>query len=170
MNMNGYEIERKFFIELPEQTVLSRCDSVTEITQTYLIPEEEGFNERVRKRGTGCEWTYTHTRKKHITGIRRIELEDEISEAEYNELLKKADPSKKEIRKTRYCLTYEGQLFEIDVFPFWNDRAIMEIELRDEAQEIKFPPDIVIARELTGNKMYTNDALSKAIPDEALYL
>ena len=34
---------------------------------------------------------------------------------------------KKQIRKTRYCLTYESQYFEIDIYPFWNDKAIVEI-------------------------------------------
>ena len=34
----------------------------------------------------------------------------------------------KQIRKTRYCLTYKNQYFEIDIYPFWNDKAILEIE------------------------------------------
>ena len=169
MNVEGFEIERKFLIAFPGRDVLCRCGDVTEITQTYLVPDEDGFNERVRKRGKNDVWTYTHTRKKHLSDVRRIELEDEISEEEYSELLKKADVSKNVICKTRYCLEYEGQLFEIDVFPFWKGRAFMEIELACEEQEVRFPPDITIARELTGDRRYTNYALSDSIPDEPLY-
>jgi CYTH domain-containing protein len=47
-----------------------------------------------------------------------------------------ADPSCRPIRKTRYCLTYKNQYFEIDVYPFWNDKAIIEIEQSDEGAEI----------------------------------
>ena len=27
---------------------------------------------------------------------------------------------------------YENQYFEIDIYPFWDDKAIVEIELNDE--------------------------------------
>ena len=32
-----------------------------------------------------------------------------------------------EFQKSRYCLTYEGQYFEIDLYPFWKDNAIAEL-------------------------------------------
>ena len=38
-----------------------------------------------------------------------------------------ADTSKHPIRKTRYCVVYENQYIEIDVFPFSKDKAILEI-------------------------------------------
>ena len=53
-------------------------------------------------------------------------------------MLMDADTTKRQIRKTRYCLTYSGQYFEIDVYPFWKDRAIAEIELSDENAEVAF--------------------------------
>ena len=55
-------------------------------------------------------------------------------------------------------------MFEIDVYPFWNDRAIMEIELDDEGQEIIFPPEIQIIREVTSDKRYTNSSLARQVP------
>ena len=68
------------------------------------------------------------------------------------------------IRKTRWCFRYEGQLFELDVFPFWDDRAYLEIELRDESQKVSLPPDLTIIREVTEDPRYTNAALSVKIP------
>ena len=38
-----------------------------------------------------------------------------------------------------YYYQIENQYFEIDVYPFWSDKAIMEIELRDEDEKIVFP-------------------------------
>lgn len=170
MNMNGFEIERKFLIELPTPEVLARCSDVSDITQTYLVPLTNGTSDRVRRRGREGEWTYTHTVKLRLTDAKRVENESEITEEEYNELLRRADTKRNVIRKTRYCLDYLEQTFEIDVYPFWNDRAVMELELENEAQEIIFPPDIVVVRELTSDRRYTNASLALNIPDEPLYI
>jgi len=72
-----------------------------------------------------------------------------------------ADTSKKQIRKTRYCLTYESQYFEIDVYPFWDDKAIIEIELSNENAEITFPDYIKVIKEVTDDDRYKNASLAK---------
>ena len=72
-----------------------------------------------------------------------------------------ADPEMHQIRKTRYCLTYENQYFEIDVYPFWKDRAIAEIELRDEETEVSFPKELKVIREVTEDENYKNAALAQ---------
>ena len=168
MNNNGFEIERKFLIRYPDAAELSRCAESSEIWQTYLSGGEAGFSERVRKRGRDGVYVYTHTKKSHITDIRRVEIEREIGEEEYLALLQRADPERSTVCKTRFCLSYENQLFEIDIYPFWTDRAIMEIELEDEAQTVKFPPMIEILREVTGDKRYTNASIARAIPEESI--
>ena len=72
-----------------------------------------------------------------------------------------ADTTKRQIRKTRYCLTYENQYFEIDVYPFWNDKAIAEIELSDESTKIIFPEQIKVIKEVTDDEEYKNASLAK---------
>ena len=72
-----------------------------------------------------------------------------------------ADPSRRPIRKTRYCLTYDSQYFEIDLYPFWDDRAILEIELKEENEQIRFPKEIQILREVTDDESYKNSNLAK---------
>ena len=59
-------------------------------------------------------------------------------------------------------------MFEIDVYPFWKDRAIMEIELDDEGQEIVFPPEIQIIAEVTTDRRYTNSSLAKQVPYDSI--
>lgn len=164
MNADNFEIERKFLIKYPKADFLGSCADVTEITQTYLCGSEKGYSERVRKRGKDGKYIYTHTRKMHITNVRRVELENEVGEQEYVELLRRADPERKIISKIRYCFEYEGQIFEIDIYPFWNDRAIMEIELSDEGQNIFFPDNIEVIREVTDDKRYTNASIARQIP------
>ena len=62
---------------------------------------------------------------------------------------------------TRYCLTYKNQYFEIDVYPFWNDKAIMEIELRSETEPITFPDFIEVIKEVTDDEAYKNASLAR---------
>ena len=76
-------------------------------------------------------------------------------------LLMSADPKYRQIRKTRYCLTYDRTYYEIDVYPFWNDKAIVEVELRDENKKIKFPSFIKVIKEVTEDDGYKNHSLAK---------
>lgn len=90
----------------------------------------------------------------------RVEIEERLSQAEYLRLLMDADTSMHQIRKTRYCLTYKSQYFEIDIYPFWNDRAIVEIELLSEQEQIQIPKFIKIIKEVTDDKSYKNLSLA----------
>ena len=155
-----YEIERKFLIKYPNISWLEKNCKKLEIIQTYL---KHNNNEevRVRQRGDNGNYIYTQTIKKYISAIKRIEIEKRLSKDEYLELLMNADISKKPIRKTRYCLIYKNQYFEIDIYPFWNDKAIVEIELNSENQEFELPKQFEIIKEVTNDKKYKNSELAK---------
>ncbi len=154
------EIERKFLIEYPDAAVLEQlpnCQRV-EIIQTYLTAPE-GEEIRLRQRGMDGHFTYSMTTKRG-RGLKRVEVERRLSQNEYLSRLMDADPTCRPIRKTRYCLTADNQYFEIDVYPFWNDRAIVEIELSHEDEEIRFPEIIKVIREVTEEDEYKNHALA----------
>lgn len=167
MNSGGYEIERKFLIRYPDMAWLSGRASASEIVQTYL-KTGKGGTERVRKRSDGDGSVYTHTVKTHISNIRRLENEREITEGEYHELLRAADPERRTIEKTRLCLDYRGQVLEIDLYPFWKDRAVMEIELTDEGQAVELPAEIEMIREITDDRRYTNSSIARSVPEEQI--
>lgn len=63
--------------------------------------------------------------------------------------------------KRTNCLIYHNQYFEIDVFPFSSDLAIMELEFNDENQEIVFPYFIDVIKEVKDNLNYRNIELVK---------
>lgn len=156
-----YEIERKYLIEYPDIAWLEslpNCRRV-EIIQTYL-KAPEGEEIRVRQRGIDGNYIYFWTTKRWVDDIKRIEIEKRLTQSEYLRLLMDADTSKRQIRKTRYCLTYQNRYFEIDIFPFWQDRAIMEIELNSEDAGITFPEGIRIIREVTGEEEYSNMSIA----------
>jgi len=157
-----YEIERKFLVEYPDILALEKlpnCQRV-EIIQTYLTAPD-GEESRVRQRGVDGNYIYFQTTKKKVTGMKRVEVERRLSKDEYLRLLMDADPDCRPIRKTRYCLTYDNQYFEIDVYPFWKDKAIAEIELADEDTEIRFPAQIRVIKEVTEDDAYKNAALAR---------
>lgn len=166
MEDNCFEIERKFLIRYPDLDWLDRVANKTEITQTYLIKDNPAMSERVRKRGRDGEYIYTHTSKLRVNAMRRVELEHEISEEEYCRLLERADPERRTIEKIRYALPANGLVYEIDVFPFWKDRAFLEIELRDEEQSFVWPEQFRCIREVTSDDRYLNSALAVSIPEE----
>lgn len=156
------EIERKFLIEYPNikwLESLPNCRKV-DIIQTYLV-SGNGDELRVRQRGENGSYICFKTRKRLIDGMKRIELEERLSQEEYMRLLMEADPTKRPIRKTRYCLTWDNQYFEIDVYPFWNDRGVAEIELSDENTPIRFPKELKVIREVTDDPAYKNAALAE---------
>ena len=70
------------------------------------------------------------------------------------------------VEKTRYVYPYKGKKMEIDVFPFWNKQAYLEVELENENDAFELPPFVEVIREITGDKAYRNYALSKKIPEE----
>lgn len=156
------EIERKFLIEYPDVAELEKlpnCQRV-EIIQTYLSARE-GEESRVRQRGIDGNYVYFQTTKKPVSDMKRVEVERRLTKDEYLRLLMNADPNCRPIRKTRYCLTSENQYFEIDVYPFWQDKAIMEIELANETAEIRFPVQIKVIKEVTDDDSYKNASLAR---------
>jgi CYTH domain-containing protein len=164
MNVDGFEIERKFLIAMPDEAFLKTC-SASAITQTYLVCDGN-TTERVRERAYPDHCEYTHTIKYKLNNMRRIEDERQIDEDTYTALLERADPARRPIRKVRYCFEYEGRLWELDVFPFWKNSAYLEIELTGEKEAFALPPGLRLLREVTDDPRYTNAALSLHIPDE----
>lgn len=157
-----YEIERKYLIAYPDIQWLEnepKCQRI-EIIQTYL-KSSNGEEIRVRQRGINGNYVYYKTVKRNVSDIKRVEIEKRLSQAEYLTLLMEADTTKRQIRKTRYCLTYCGQYFEIDIYPFWTDKAIAEIELSDENAQVVFPEQIKVIKEVTADEAYKNASLAK---------
>lgn len=157
-----FEIERKYLIEYPDIEFLKSypfCNAV-EISQSYIKVNSE--NARVRKRGADGGYTYYKTVKKNIDGIKRIEIEDILTADEYEKLLSDSN-QKTTIEKTRYCVVYDNRYFEIDVFPFSQDKAFMEIELTSDDEQVNLPPFIKVIKEVTEDKEYRNSSLALKI-------
>ncbi|MEE5991883.1 MAG: CYTH domain-containing protein [Oscillospiraceae bacterium] len=158
------EIERKYLIAYPSPEQLAQLPEpdATEITQTYLKPENADFMRRIRKRGSDAKgWEYTYTQKKAVSFGERIEIEKKITAEQYQELLKEADSKLHTIQKVRYCFHYEGQFFEMDVYQFSDTLATLEIELPSIDTPVRLPEFLHIIADVTGKKGYSNFSLSQ---------
>jgi CYTH domain-containing protein/thymidylate kinase len=159
------EIERRLLIEYPDikwLESLPNCRKV-DIVQTYLIapPNEE---RRIRKRGENGSYIYYKTTKRQISDVGRLEVEQRLRKGDYEKILKEADPELNPVIKTRYCLTWKDKYYEIDIYPFWKDRAILEVELDDENEPIVIPDGIKVIRDVSTEKEYKNSSLARSIP------
>ncbi len=170
MNQIPLEIERKFLIRMPNLAQLSYMEGVRikEITQTYLLSIDKR-NSRVRKSIEQSKVSYTKTSKKKLSALSHFEEEYEITEDDYNEELKRKDPSKNTVFKVRYCIPLsDGHIAEIDIYPFWNDRAVLEIELASEEESFIIPEFVSVIKEISLDGRYKNTNLAKEIPFDTI--
>lgn len=165
------EIERKFLVKFPTSwsalaELFDGIVDVKRISQTYLTPEEGEPAARVRKTVeglTGDTETVYHFNQKKPTGDTGVheETEHEISEREYNKSLKKANPSKCMVEKTRFVFDWHDQTFELDLFKgHLKGLAILEIELDDKDDKVELPPFLKVEKEVTKDKSFTNFSLA----------
>ena len=163
--MTPIETERKFLIRYPDISILECAPNVRikKLEQTYLICED-GKSARVRKICEGKKVKFVKTIKERISILSVYEDEFEIDESRYNEELKTRDPEKNTIVKTRYCIPFDNHIIEIDIFPFWSDRAILEIELGGEKEEFSLPDFVRVIKEVSDDPQYKNTKLAKSIP------
>ena len=160
---DSFEIERKFLIRMPSNEQLNALGytSKAEIIQTYLVRENPEIERRVRQRGTLRDgYTFYYTEKEKKGHAMRIEREKKISQEEYVELLSQADTALHQIRKTRYCFVHNNQYFEMDIYPFSTEYAILEIELSKVDAEFDLP-NVDIVKEVTDDDNFSNAALAK---------
>ena len=156
------EIERKFLIRKPDMAKMIEKYSmnVTDILQTYLVSDKPDVERRIRQRGSNGDYSFYYTEKKPVADGTREERERLITFKEYIDLMAEADTTKKQIKKTRHCFVYKDKYFELDVYPFWENEAILEIEVGDINEEFDIPEDIEVIKEVTNDKSYSNFGLA----------
>ena len=162
-----YEIEHKYLVAMPDIAMLDCLPSCRKLsmTQTYLLAPA-GETHRVRRVCENGKVTFYETRKRRVNALRAVEEEKTVTEQEYHELLALQDPARQPIEKLRYQVPHEGLLVEIDVYPFWQDRAIVEVEVESEGERVVLPPFIKVLAEVTADVRHKNVNLAKCVPND----
>ena len=160
-----YEIERKYLIRYPDIRTLKAQKGVEqwEIMQIYLTVSGPGETRRIRQVVSGGEIKYYKTFKKRLTDLSNEEDEGEIDQLEYIHLCQEQQPGCKPVGKTRYRIPYERHILEFDIYPFWDDRAILEIELEHENEGAAIPEYVRIIRDVSADPAYKNRSLAENV-------
>jgi len=168
-NKTQIETEKKYLIQIPDIAALFALPGAVkeDMEQIYLV-SEAGKSRRLRKSIRGCDVHYIYNEKSPVSAASKLETERNLSKEEYDALKKEADSSRNAIYKTRYTVPAFGFLYEIDIYSFSKNRAILEVELEDESVCPPMPPFLRILSEVTNEKAFSNHAISKEIPPELL--
>ena len=131
-----------------------------DMMQTYLARTQPNVVRRIRQQKNGEDYLYFYTEKCY-TDSGAWETEKPITQKEYVQYLMEADTALHAVHKTKYRFCLDGRRFEIDVYPFSRDRAIMRAELPEDGKDAQLPPGIQVLREVTGDPAYKNSCLAR---------
>lgn len=164
------EIERKWLIVRPDPVLLAARPGAEaiRITQTYLLAGEGESSRRVRAAvhmpdTPDARTIYTHTVKRRLSHTVAEEEEREIDRDAYLALLADADPACTPIEKTRWRIPYEGRILEIDIYPFWEKQAVLEIELPSPDTPVSLPDWLTVLCEVSDDRRYSNHNLARGV-------
>ena len=156
------EIEKKWLIRQEDIPYNLSNAEIFEIEQTYINFSPEI---RVRRINGGQEYTFAVKTNMTSDGMIRDELEESITEEEYNNLVKKKEGNT--IHKTRYQFLDGNYLVAIDIFSGdLKGLAYMEIEFvnKEEANNFKTPSWVI--KDVTNDVRYKNGYLARyGIPE-----
>lgn len=146
------EIERKFLVK--NKGFVKQAYDSSLIKQGFLNTNPE---RTVRVRVKDDQGWITIKGLSNEAGTTRNEWEYLIDVAEANQLLAICEPGI--IEKTRYLISVQSHLFEVDVFDGDNKGLIVaEVELQSEDESFVAPN--WLGKEVTGDKKYYNSNLS----------
>lgn len=136
-----------------------------EVLHDYLVTPSRKMQARLRKRGQGKSWTYTHTIRRPEINNETVELRMPITEKDYGILLAQKDDKHHTVFKTRRCFLWQNQYFQLDIYKSpCLDRCkglmLLETFTAQDGLLIKLPDFITVEREVTFDSSYSMFNLS----------
>lgn len=156
------EIEKKWLIDKDKIPYDLSNSEIIEIEQTYICFSPEI---RVRKINNGKEYTFTVKTNITSDGMIRDEIENFITQEEYNNLMKKQEGNT--IYKTRYQFLDGDYLLAVDIFSGeLEGLAYLEIEFENQEESDNFQTPNWVIKDVTSDLNYKNGHLARyGIPD-----
>ncbi len=156
------EIEKKWLIDKDKIPYDLSNSEIIEIEQTYICFSPEI---RVRKINNGKEYTFAVKTNITSDGMIRDEIENFITQEEYNNLMKKQEGNT--IYKTRYQFLDGDYLLAVDIFSGeLEGLAYLEIEFENQEEADNFQTPNWVIKDVTSDLNYKNGHLARyGIPD-----
>ena len=154
---DSVEIEKKWLINKEQIPYNLSNSEVIKIEQTYICFSPEI---RVRKINDGEEYTFAVKTNMTSDGMIRDEMENSITQEEYNNLIKKQEGNT--IYKTRYQFLDGDYLLAVDIFSGELDGlAYLEIEFENQEEANNFQTPNWVLKDVTGDINYKNGHLAR---------
>jgi len=150
-----HPFRRRYLIHMPDIAALEKLPNCrrVDIDQTFLKCEP-GRELRISRRRLDGITVYYSTEKAPTGAGRIIETEKRLTGDEYKSLMTLADESLQPLHKSRYYLSENKAYFEIDVYPHWQDKALLEIDLEREDEQLNIPDFISLIADVTNDAAY----------------
>ena len=153
------EVERKWLIDKDRIPFDLNSEDIRtfEIEQTYICFDPEM---RVRRYNNGEFYEYTVKTNMTSDGMVRDEVNIDINETQYNNLVIKQEGNT--IHKTRYQLYSDGQLIAIDIFHGALDGlAYLEVEFPTVEESMEYETPEWVIKDVTDDINYKNGHLAR---------
>ena len=153
--------KRKFLVAMPDLDAFSAKYNALalDMMQTYLLPTGPNVDRRIRQQRNGADYLYFYTEKHLMPDGAKWDTEKPISEKEYIRYLMEGDSSLHSVYKTKYRFLYGDCRYELDVYPFSAERAVL-FQYSGGA-DLPLPPEIEVIKEVTGDLNYKNKHLAR---------
>lgn len=160
----SHSYRRRCLISMPDVDALEKMPNCrrVDISQTFLKCPPGRELRISRRRIDGVCTLYNSNEKALSSTGRPVETEARLTRDEYLDMLALADPTLRPICKSRYYLSENNVYFEIDVYPFWQDKAILEIDLESPEEQVDIPSFLHVIADVTHDKAYDYRTLAGA--------
>ena len=160
---NKTYVEKKYLISMPdiEQLIKNKHCRKVHVKQHYLIDETNKEKEKIVLRRENKRNFYYKVNKKN-----NVKYSHSITADEYINKLEDENKKYYNIYKDRYYYIFDSRCIKIDIFPFWKDKAILEVDILNNRENIKLPKFINVIEEVTDNEKYKNYYLAEEYNDK----
>jgi len=133
-----------------------------QVHHDYLPCVSGGAQARIRRRGKGGRWMYTHTVRRKEGG-EIVETRSNVTRQIYDQLLSQADRNcNVSIVKTRKCFVYNTQYYHLDIYQEPHPGLmLLETYTPLQPEMLKLPEFLKIVKNVTGEPRYSMYNLSK---------
>lgn len=154
--------QRKYLIQKPslEQLAQYTSFSVTHVMRTYLNQSDSGVERRILQVGQNGDFVYYYSERRALPNGEVVEQEEHIDEKNYLALLMDADTRFHPLGCKQISFIYHNQNFRIDLYPFSQDRAVMQIDLTTASPQAVLPDFLSVLRDVTDDPAYRSYAIS----------
>lgn len=156
-------VEKKYLISMPdvEQLIKNKQCRKVHVKQHYIIDETRQEKEKIVLRRENNKNFYYKVVKKN-----KVKYSNSITADKYINKLEDENKKFYHIHKDRYYYIFDSRCIKIDVFPFWKDKAILEVDVLNDRENIKFPKFVHIIEDVTDNEAYKNYYLAEEYNDK----